>query len=202
MIRQKIESKGPNFIGCWKIDNEKLFSDMINFFENNPQLHSKGSVSSGNDEAIKKTTDITIHPRDLKKATFSVFNEYFDNLYRCYQDYRDQWPYLKENIKVLDIPGFNIQKYNPGDHFSKIHCERDSTIFMHRVFAWMTYLNDIESDNGKTHFSHYDVKVQPERGKTLIWPAEWTHAHAGEILKVETKYIITGWLCFPFEKIS
>ena len=39
MIRQKIDSKSPNFIGCWKIDNEKLFSDMINFFENNPQLH-------------------------------------------------------------------------------------------------------------------------------------------------------------------
>ena len=25
MIRQKIDSKSPNFIGCWKIDNEKLF---------------------------------------------------------------------------------------------------------------------------------------------------------------------------------
>jgi hypothetical protein len=54
MIRQKIDSKGPNFIGCWKIDNEKLFSDMINFFENNPQLHSKGYVSSGKDEGNKK----------------------------------------------------------------------------------------------------------------------------------------------------
>ena len=100
MIRQKIDSKSPNFIGCWKIDNEKLFSDMINFFENNPQLQSKGSVSSGTDEAMKKTTDITIHPRDLKKGTFSVFTEYFDNLYKCYQDYRNQWPYLKENIKL------------------------------------------------------------------------------------------------------
>ena len=140
MIRQKIDSKSPNFIGCWKIDNEKLVSDMINFFENNPQLQSKGSVSSGTDEAMKKTTDITIHPRDLKKGTFSVFTEYFDNLYKCYQDYRDQWPYLKENIKVLDIPGFNIQKYNPGDHFSKIHCERDSTIFMHRVLLCFHYM--------------------------------------------------------------
>ena len=55
MIRQKIDSKSPNFIGCWKIDNEKLFSDMINFFENNPQLHGKGSVSSGTDEVMKKT---------------------------------------------------------------------------------------------------------------------------------------------------
>ena len=65
----------------------------------------------------------------------------------------------------------------------------------------MTYLNDVEND-GETEFLHYGLKIKPESGKTIIWPAEWTHAHAGEILKVETKYIITGWLCFPFEKIS
>ena len=27
----------------------------------------------------------------------------------------------------------------------------------------------------------------PEIGKTLIWPAEWTHAHTGEVLKSGTK---------------
>ena len=69
---------------------------------------------------------------------------------------------------------------------------------MHRVFAWMTYLNDIKSYNGHTYFPHYDLKIRPEKGKTLIWPAEWTHAHTGEILKDETKYIITGWMCFSF----
>ena len=68
---------------------------------------------------------------------------------------------------------------------------------MHRVFAWMTYLNDIKSENGNTNFAHYDLKIAPEKGKTLIWPAEWTHAHSGEILKKETKYIITGWMCLP-----
>ena len=54
MIRQKIDSKSPNFIGCWKIDNEKLFSNMIDFFEKNTQLQSKGSVSSGTNEVTKK----------------------------------------------------------------------------------------------------------------------------------------------------
>ena len=68
---------------------------------------------------------------------------------------------------------------------------------MHRIFAWMTYLNDVQSQNGNTNFTHYDIKISPEKGKTLIWPAEWTHAHHGEILKTETKYIITGWMCFP-----
>ena len=41
------------------------------------------------------------------------------------------------------------------------------------------------------------LKIKPETGKTIIWPAEWTHAHTGEILKSGKKYIITGWMHFP-----
>tara|TARA_B100000475_G_C14842438_1_gene249662 strand:- start:108 stop:623 length:516 start_codon:yes stop_codon:yes gene_type:complete len=171
---------------------------MVNFFENNPQLQVNGTVSSGN-KNTKKTTDISIFPSDLNKKEFTIFKEYFDELHKCYVDYQIQWPFLKENISTLDISTFNLQRYNPGDHFSTLHCERDISKTMHRVFAWMTYLNDIKSENGKTHFSHYDIKIKPEMGKTLIWPAEWTHAHSGEILKTETKYIITGWMCFPLK---
>ena len=198
MVREKINSKNENFIGCWKINNQKLFSSMVNFFENNPQLQVNGTVSSGN-KNTKKTTDISIFPSDLNEKKFIIFKEYFDELHKCYVDYQIQWPFLKENISTLDISTFNLQRYNPGDHFSTLHCERDISKTMHRVFAWMTYLNDIKSENGKTHFSHYDIKIKPEMGKTLIWPAEWTHAHSGEILKTETKYIITGWMCFPLK---
>ena len=195
MKREKIATNNENFIGCWNINNPNLCSSIIEFFENNEQLHVKGSVTSGNEDA-KKTTDLTIFPKDLKKENFSIFKEYFDQLYNCYIDYQSQWPFLMENFSTLDISSFNVQKYNPGDHFSVIHCERDF-LNMHRVFAWMTYLNDIKDENGATYYSHYDVKIKPETGKTLIWPAEWTHAHAGELLKTETKYIITGWLQFP-----
>jgi hypothetical protein len=63
----------------------------------------------------------------------------------------------------------------------------------------MTYLNDVE-DGGSTYFSHYDLDVQPQRGMTLIWPAEWTHAHSGRILNSGVKYIITGWMHFPAKR--
>lgn len=198
MKREEINSKNINFIGCWTIDNQILFDELINFFENNIQLQNEGVIGSGLNKLKKKTTDITIDPINLKNKKFSIFNEYFRELYKCYNDYRLQWPFLKQNIIAVDIPSFNLQKYNPGDHFSHIHSERNTAGHMHRIFAWMTYLNDIKNDNGNTYFSHYDVRVQPKKGKTLIWPAEWTHAHSGEVLKDETKYIITGWMCFPF----
>ena len=59
----------------------------------------------------------------------------------------------------------------------------------------IAYLNDVE-EGGETYFEHFNLKIKPEIGKTLIWPAEWTHAHSGSILKSGEKYIITGWLHF------
>ena len=106
---------------------------------------------------------------------------------------------MKSMIKDVDIGSFNVQKYSKGDHFSNVHTERGSIETLHRVFAWMTYLNDVnDMDLFEINFSHYDIRVKPEIGKTLIWPAEWTHAHAGEILNNGEKYIITGWMNFPY----
>jgi hypothetical protein len=63
----------------------------------------------------------------------------------------------------------------------------------------MTYLNDVK-DGGATHFVHQDLSVQPEKGKTLIWPAEWTHAHLGNVVNSGSKTIVTGWIHFPAER--
>tara|TARA_Y100000768_G_scaffold384736_1_gene369369 strand:+ start:656 stop:1258 length:603 start_codon:yes stop_codon:yes gene_type:complete len=188
-----------NFIGSWLISNDHLFDNIIDFFENNKSLHSQGSIDNGINLEDKKTIDLSIDPIDLKDSNYQIFNVYFDELFKCFQDYKQQWPFINENIKTLDIPTFNVQRYLSGDHFSKIHTERSSTSTSHRVFAWMTYLNNIdENAGGCTNFHHFNLKVQPKKGKTLIWPAEWTHAHSGEILNTGKKYIITGWLCFPF----
>ena len=35
--------------------------------------------------------------------------------------------------------------------------------------------------------------MKAEKGKTVIWPAEWTHTHRGIVAPKETKYIATGW---------
>ena len=99
-------------------------------------------------------------------------------------------------MKDLDIGTFNIGKYEPGQHFQEIHCERCGLSTLHRLFAFMTYLNDVE-DGGSTYFSHYNLDIKPKKGLTIIWPAEWTHAHKGNIVNTGSKYIITGWLTFP-----
>tara|TARA_Y100001936_G_scaffold70690_1_gene69796 strand:+ start:579 stop:1193 length:615 start_codon:yes stop_codon:yes gene_type:complete len=196
MKRLKLDSDQINFIGIWNLENNELCKDIINFFETNIDLQKDGTTGDGKKTELKKTTDINIHPNNLKEEKFVHIKNYIKSLHNCYLDYQEQWPFLKDKINTVDIPTFNIQRYNPGDHFSHIHTERSSLNSLHRVFAWMTYLNNVD-DGGNTHFTHYDLKIKPEIGKTLIWPAEWTHAHRGEILNNGVKYIITGWMHFP-----
>ncbi len=196
MKRLKLESDQINFIGIWNLENDDLCKNITNFFETNIDLQKDGTTGDGKKTELKKTTDINIHPNNLKEEKFLHIKEYIKALHNCYLDYQEQWPFLKDKINTVDIPTFNIQRYNPGDHFSHIHTERSSLNSLHRVFAWMTYLNNVD-DGGNTHFTHYDLKIKPEIGKTLIWPAEWTHAHCGEILNSGVKYIITGWMHFP-----
>ena len=196
MKRLKIKSDQINFIGCWNLENDKLCTDIINFFENRKELHVQGVIHGDKkDISAKKTTDMTIDPKNLKLNDFSVLKDYISGLHDCFKDYQEQWPFFKQEIETIEISRFNIQKYFPGDHFSKVHSERTSASSMHRILAFMTYLNDVE-DGGSTSFEHYGIKIKPQIGKTLIWPAEWTHAHAGEVLNGGKKYIVTGWMNF------
>ena len=192
------KSQCPNFIGSWNIENDNLCKEIIHLFNTKKNLQNKGVASSVVDTTIKKTTDISIKPNDLKNIKFKCLKDYIEELYNCYIDYQNQWPFVKSLTENIHIGAFNIQKYSSGDHFSKIHTERSGIKNLHRLFAWMTYLNDVD-DGGITNFSHYDIRIKPEIGKTLIWPAEWTHAHNGGIINSGVKYIVTGWIHFPHE---
>ena len=196
MKKIKIDDfRSESFIGLWNIEDNKLCKELINFFEENKDLHIIGTTSGGVDYSVKKTIDITINPKSLKEPKYQIFNKYFEKLNECFEDYKDQYSFLKVMAKKVHIGHFNIQKYLKGDHFSSIHSERTNLSSIHRLFAWMTYLNDVE-DGGTTDFKYFDLKIKPQQGKTVIWPSEWNHAHRGSVLNSGSKYIITGWMHF------
>jgi hypothetical protein len=200
MKRVALSKQGldPNFIGSWMIDPLSICDELIQYFEINNERQEKGAVSGGVKSDIKDSLDISIAPNELQIPKNLIFRQYFDGLFSCYHDYTSQWPFLLNFVKEVRIGRFNIQRYQSGQHFQKLHTERSSLRNLHRVFAWMTYLNDVDfEDGGSTFFSHYDLEIQPRKGLTLIWPSEWTHAHKGNILKADSKYIITGWMYFP-----
>ena len=192
-------SKHPNFIGCWMLENVSLCDGLTDFFEHNKEAQSPGVTGIRKVQEInKKSMDIGISPLDLEKEQFRIVSTYIEHLKVCYLDYLEQWEFLKSTFPRLHIGTFNLRRYDEGDHFQALHAERTSLNSLHRVLAWMTYLNDVPED-GETEFPMFGLKIKPQKGKTLIWPAEWTHAHFGSVVKKGKKYIITGWMHFPNE---
>ena len=191
-------SDHPNFIGAWMIEPLSMCDELITYFEKNKNQQKNGVAGRGLNLEAKNSIDIGISPRELNRAGGQVFKTYFESLFVCYQDYVAQWPFLEVFREELHIGGFNLQRYQSGQHYQKIHTERSDLSNLHRLFVWMTYLNDVDRDDGGTTvFTHYDLEIQPKKGLTLIWPAEWTHAHKGNVLRKKSKYIITGWMHFP-----
>ena len=186
----------PHFIGSWLIEPLSLCDDLIAFFETHQSNQTQGHTAGGMNTQAKNSIDLTIRPREMDQEDHAPVRAYIDALFACHKDYLEQWPFLQKFLGRVDIGSFNIQRYEPGGHFLKVHSERTTLETSHRVLAWMTYLNDI-GDGGATEFVHQELKVQPQKGKTLIWPAEWTHAHKGNVVNSGTKYIITGWMHFP-----
>jgi prolyl 4-hydroxylase len=191
-------SLAPNFIGSWLIEPRSLCDDLITYFEAHPEKQKKGVAGQGVSLDIKKSVDISISPHDVGLLGNEVFKSYFDALFACHKDYLTQWPFFAEVAQKLEIGPFNIQRYHAGEHFQHVHTERYSVDTLQRVLAWMTYLNDMD-DGGSTFFTHYDLEIQPRKGLTLIWPAEWTHAHRGNVVASGSKYIITGWMDVPVD---
>ena len=192
----ELAAASPHFIGVWNIEPLSLCDDLINFFETHQANHTQGRTAGGLNIDSKKSIDLAIRPRDLELPDHEPLRNYIDSLYECYKDYLKQWPFLEGILPNIEIGSFNLQKYEPGGHFMKLHSERTTIDTSHRVLAWMTYLNDVE-DGGATRFEHQGLEVQPEQGKTLIWPGEWTHAHRGNVVNSGVKYIITGWMHLP-----
>jgi prolyl 4-hydroxylase len=183
----------PHFIGVWSLAPDPVCAQIVAFFEANADRHRSGAIGGGIQPDSKRSTDLTIRPRDLQRPDHAPLRRYFDLLFECYADYLAQWPFLGELFPRVAIGSFNIQRYVPGEHFARVHCERTTLASLHRALAWMTYLNDVE-DGGATRFTHFGLAVQPCQGQTLIWPADWTHAHAGEVLGSGVKYVVTGWM--------
>lgn len=195
-IELDVPSPTPHFIGSWLVEPPSLCDDLIAFFEAHQANQTRGQTAGGLHPEMKNSVDLAIRPRELQLPDHKPVRDYIDALFACYRDYLEQWPFLDSILQRVDIGSFNIQRYEPGGHFLKVHSERTTISTSHRVFAWMTYLNDVDA-GGETHFVHQNLDVKPEKGKTLIWPAEWTHAHRGNLLDSGTKYIITGWMHFP-----
>ena len=184
MIQYRIHNK--DFIKGWYLDDTSICDTIIDYFENKENKF-QGRSAYGVDKEIKDSVDCYLEDVGLS-------NRYVDQLKTVVDEYIEKYPFANRYGPWGILDSINIQKYPPGGGFHAWHTERAGADGLQstRHLVFMTYLNDV-TDGGETEFLHQDIKVKPEKGLTLIWPADWTFTHRGIPSPTETKYIITGW---------
>jgi len=188
-----LESKNSCFISGWFID-ESICDGVVNFYQEDnyfpvtPGLSSSGQVNTKQKESLDKSiSHVTKDPRLVS---------YFDALSEVIKLYTEKyiWSDITESWSIVE--NVNIQWYPPNGGFKVFHFERNGKLVsMNRHLVFMTYLNDV-TDAGETEFYYQKLKVQPQKGLTLVWPVDWTHTHRGIPSPTQEKIIITGWYSF------
>ena len=178
-----------NFILESSMKDLSICDGLIKLHKNSPHK-APGTFSGIVDVNRKHSTDVFLSENKLSL-------KYFSELYNSVNEYVEKYSYSNSYGRWKINEHVNIQHYSPGGGFYVWHAERTHNkmpqVYRHLVF--MTYLNDVE-DGGETEFFYQNVKFKPQKGKTLIWPADWTHTHRGITSPTQEKYIITGWFSY------
>ena len=191
--------KSPKFIHTQFIKDINLCDNMISFFNNNPKLQRRGiantkRIPKGSTEFKGKiSTDITIN-HEIKNPHLHSF---VDELQIILDEYLNV--YTRANATALfRLSPFNIQRYGPNEGYQDWHCERSQANqpsgTRHLVF--LIYLNDVE-EGGETEFYYHNFKSKVEKGKVMLWPADWTFTYR-DLPTPQEKFIATGWWNFEF----
>ena len=152
--------------------------------ENETQNLDKISPFARKDEvAFVAPTSSTIYPIPPVKA-------YFKFLHECFINYVERYSIEFSGPIFNDV--FKIHKVRKTEGYHQWHYERGAPIGLDRLLAYMTYL-ETPKKGGETEFLHQSLRIEPIVGRTLIWPAGFTHMHRGNPPLDGEKMYITGW---------
>ena len=194
-----------NFIETSYLSDISICDRLVGWFKDNKENHHTGVVDKSQvrekitDDSFKISTDFSFNVNDVisgnswSQGRF-ILAPYLKELQEALEEYITVYPFCNKGHPFY-IDMVNIQYYKPYQGFKKFHYERSHENNFGRHLAFMTYLNSVE-DGGGTEFLHQRNIINAVKGKTVIFPADWTHAHRGIVSPTEEKYIITGWYIF------
>ena len=85
--------------------------------------------------------------------------------------------------------GYTLTRYLQGE---KIDYHADSGLAEPRVASFVLYLND-DFKGGETHFDKLGIKVKPQKGTGILFPADYAFTHSSLPVKSGIKYSLVTW---------
>ena len=186
------------FIDEFQISDLTLCDSLLQLYND---AHDRGMTFAGQSGAmgqarpeIKASTDFWLNDCDkLGPPEKYRWPEYQAELNGFIDIYLDKYKFFEYGGMFTSRHLPQIQHYKPGEGYHKWHIDGAQMNSCDRAMVYMTYLNDV-TEGGGTMFYHQNVTTKAVKGKTLIFPAGYTHLHKGEISETQHKYILTGWI--------
>ena len=195
---------------------DKVCSHVIEYHE---ELESQGETHKGTfgytdkfDNKIKNDTESVFDNCEKYALDVELLADTLHNLIeKYYSDFDEEHaPDILEGEEpfnphrhylvhwMRNLSKFQIQKYKqeeggyPKWHVDQSGIDTADPSKSDRILAWMLYCNTVE-DGGETEFYYLNKKVKPEKGKIVIFPADFPFVHRGNVPIDAHKYIVTGW---------
>ena len=169
--------------------------------KNYGQLFSAGPTIGGYNPSIKSSMDFHFYPEAYE--SLGINSPLLNKNYIAVQDavssaialYVEKFPVLQQSPVLYDT-GFRLQHYVKNNGFYRVHHD-GSPWSMYplnkRVLAVIVYLNTIDKGGG-TGFPDHDLSINAVAGRVAIFPASWTHQHAGLVPISGDKWIISSFI--------
>jgi len=189
----KKDNRMDQFIGTFpNAISDDLCARFVNYFDSMSEQGLTMATALGMHGATKdfKDDEQLIIPKGLPLG--SDFPEgltypLWEKINRCYNIYYDKYSinrYLTSNT-------FKIHRVIPTGGYHEWHYEQDF-YNQARLLAWHITIESPKR-GGETEFLFQSMRIEPEVGKLVIWPAGFTHKHRGNPPLEGQKTYLTGW---------
>ena len=155
----------------------------------NPE-NEVGIIESATPSLTRKDETAFVYPLLSTIYPKPPVDAYFKFLMECFKCYVKRYDISFNGAIFNDI--FKIHKVRKSEGYHIWHYERSSPENIDRLMVYMTYL-EVPKKGGETEFLHQSLRIEPVVGRTLIWPAGFTHMHRGTPPLDGEKMYITGW---------
>lgn len=194
---RKVDYTINNFVGVFKNAFTKEFCEkVIKQYEDMVALgHGQTRFESDGDARIQRD-DRQLFANDVDYIPLRMVTKEFNELFweKFFPIYEQEYSTLKTSGRHTNY-AFKIQKTKIGGGYHIWHYESSTREVCQRLLTWILYLNDVQ-EGGETEFLYQHMRVKPEQGTLVIWPAAFTHTHRGNPPLSNEKYIVTGWTEF------
>ena len=162
--------------------DSKVCDDLVKFFEDNIEH----TFTEQKEHRKFRELNLQIFPEKEVEVT-NLIVPYIDR----YKKDNDISDYVWPSSYRLEYTRFKKYLPNTDDRF-EIHADATQKNTCKRFLVMFVYLSDNES--GHTSFPNRDIKIQPKKGRLLMFPPNWCYPHVGEKVFDKPKYIL-GTYC-------